>query len=124
MPQLPPEGRRRVVVTRVSPEIDCGRFPIKRVVGESVIVEADVFGDSHDEVACQISYWRDRSQVHAAPMKSLGNDRWRGEFIVTEVGTYRYTVEGWIDRFQTWRHDLEKRQAGCLWFPIVPHISH
>jgi starch synthase (maltosyl-transferring) len=111
MPQLPPEGRRRVVVTRVSPEIDCGRFPIKRVVGESVIVEADVFGDSHDEVACQISYWRDRSQVHAAPMKSLGNDRWRGEFIVTEVGTYRYTVEGWIDRFQTWRHDLEKRQA-------------
>jgi starch synthase (maltosyl-transferring) len=111
MPELPPEGRRRVVVTRLSPEIDCGRFPIKRVVGESVIVEADVFGDSHDEVGCQILYWRDGAQVHAAPMKSLGNDRWRGEFTCTEVGTYRYTVEGWIDRFQTWRHDLEKRVA-------------
>lgn len=109
MPELHPEGRRRVVVTRLSPEIECGRFPIKRVVGESVIVEADVFGDSHDEVACQILYWRDSAQVHAAPMKSLGNDRWRGEFTVTEVGMYRYTVEGWIDRFQTWRHDLEKR---------------
>jgi starch synthase (maltosyl-transferring) len=111
MPELPPDGRRRVVVTRLSPEIDCGRFPIKRVVGEAVIVEADVFGDSHDEVACQILYWRDGAPVHAAPMKFLANDRWRGEFTVTEVGTYRYTVEGWIDRFQTWRHDLEKRIA-------------
>ena len=111
MPELPSEGRRRVVITRLSPEVDRGRFPIKRVVGESVVVEADVFGDSHDKVACQILYWRDGSQVDSAPMNSLGNDRWRGEFIVTKVGTHWYTVEGWIDRFQTWRHDLEKRHA-------------
>jgi starch synthase (maltosyl-transferring) len=44
-------------------------------------------------------------------MKPLGNDRWRGEFSVAESGRYQYTVEGWIDRFQTWRKDLEKRIA-------------
>jgi starch synthase (maltosyl-transferring) len=111
MPGTPTDGRRRVVITRFSPEVDCGRFPIKRVVGESVIVEADVFGDSHDQVACQILCWRDDKEMKSAPMKPLGNDRWRGEFTVTKLGTYRYTVEGWVDRFQTWRRDLEKRIA-------------
>jgi starch synthase (maltosyl-transferring) len=109
MPELPRDGRRRVVVTRLSPEIDCGRFAIKRVVGETVIVEADVFTDSHDQVACQVLYWQDENQPEAAPMKPLGNDHWRGEFSVAKVGQYQYTVEGWIDHFQTWRKDLEKR---------------
>jgi starch synthase (maltosyl-transferring) len=111
MAEPPTDGRRRVVIARLSPEIDCGRFPIKRVVGESVIVEADVFGDSHDQVACEIVYWHDEREPHTSPMKALGNDRWRGEFAVTELGSYRYTVEGWIDRFPTWRRDLEKRIA-------------
>jgi starch synthase (maltosyl-transferring) len=44
-------------------------------------------------------------------MKPLGNDRWRGEFPVLTLGRYQYTVEGWIDRFQTWRNDLMKRIA-------------
>jgi len=103
------DGRRRVVIARVSPEIDSGRFAIKRVVGEAVTVEADVFSDSHDLVACQILYCQDGAQVRSSPMRPLGNDRWRGEFLVTGLGEYRYTVEGWIDRFQTWRRDLEKR---------------
>src|SRR5215469_8756217 len=103
------DGRRRVVIAHLSPEIDCGRFAIKRVVGEAVTVEADVFSDSHDRVACQILYSQDGSALQTAPMKPLGNDRWRGQFLVYGLGEYRYTVEGWIDRFQTWRVDLEKR---------------
>jgi starch synthase (maltosyl-transferring) len=109
MRELPKEGRHRVVIARVSPEIDSGRFGIKRVIGDKVIVEADVFADGHDQVACEILYWQDRGQPQRSPMKPLGNDRWRGEFSVAELGTYLYTVEGWIDRFQTWRRDLEKR---------------
>jgi len=104
-------GRNRVVIERVSPEIDCGRFPIKRVVGERVVVEADVFADGHDQIACQILYGRDEKKLKTSPMKPLGNDRWRGEFSVEELGRYQYTVEGWIDRFQTWRVDLVKRVA-------------
>ena len=100
-----------MVIGRLSPEIDGGRFAIKRVAGEKVVVEADVFADGHDQVSCQILYWRDENQPQVSPMKPLGNDRWRGEFSVAELGKYRYTVEGWIDRFQTWRKDLEKRIA-------------
>src|SRR5215469_17131654 len=113
-PMLEPtmDGRRRVVIARLSPEVDCGRFAIKRIIGETVVVEADVFGDSHDQVACQILYWQDGHEVQTSPMRSIGNDRWRGEFLVTELGAYRYTVEGWIDRFETWRRDLEKRVSG------------
>ncbi len=106
------DGRHRVVIARLSPEIDCGRFAIKRVVGETVVVEADVFGDSHDQVACQILYWQDGHELQTSPMRPLGNDRWRGEFSVTELGRCRYTVEGWIDHFETWRRDLEKRISG------------
>ncbi len=111
MPRQPADGRCRVVIERVSPEVDCSRFAIKRVVGEAVIVEADVFADGHDQVACQILYWQGSEEMHSSPMSPLGNDRWRGEFIVTTLGRYRYTVEGWIDRFQSWRDALEKRIA-------------
>src|ERR1043166_5793052 len=109
MAELPIDGRQRVIVARVSPEVDCGRFAIKRVVGETVIVEADIFADGHDQVACQILYKQDGQGLQASPMKPLGNDRWRGEFTVTALGGYCYTVEGWIDRFETWRRDREKR---------------
>jgi starch synthase (maltosyl-transferring) len=105
------DGRCRVVIERVSPEIDCGRFAIKRVVGETVVVEADVFADGHDQVACQILYWIGNGELHSSPMSPLGNDRWRGEFSVTTLGRYQYTVEGWIDRFQSWRDALQKKIA-------------
>jgi starch synthase (maltosyl-transferring) len=105
------DGRRRVVIEQVSPEIDCGRFAIKRVIGETVVVEADVFADGHDQVTCQILYSEDGENFQSSPMKPLANDRWRGEFTVVKIGQYQYTVEGWIDHFQTWRHALEKRIA-------------
>jgi starch synthase (maltosyl-transferring) len=107
------DGRKRVVIERVTPEIDCGRFPIKRVVGERVVVEADVFADGHDQIACQILYWQDEKKLKTTPMKPLENDRWRAEFSVEELGRYYYTVEGWIDRFETWRVDLVKRVAAA-----------
>src|SRR6202035_5758446 len=108
MPDLPIDGRQRIIVARVSPEIDGGRFAIKRVVGETVSVEADVFADGHDQVACEVLYWQDKEKLKSSPMTPLGNDRWRGEFLVETLGRYHYTVQGWIDRFQTWHDDLEK----------------
>jgi starch synthase (maltosyl-transferring) len=108
----PTDGQRRVVIEGVKPQIDAGRFPIKRVVGETVVVEADVFTDGHDRLSCAVLFraegGREWSEVRMAP---LVNDRWRAEFPVTQTGTYRYTVVGWIDRFATWHHDFEKRVA-------------
>jgi starch synthase (maltosyl-transferring) len=111
MPKQSLEGRRRVVIERVSPEVDCGRFAIKRVAGEAITVEADVFADGHDQVACRIVFWLDGGQMKSSRMEPLTNDRWRGEFVPNEVGRYHYTVEGWIDRFATWRSALEKRMS-------------
>ena len=109
VPAPSPNQWRRVVIERVSPEIDCGRFAIKRVVGERVVVEADVFADGHDQVGCQILHGPEGSVLDAAPMRPLDNDRWRGEFSVTKLGRHCYTVEAWIDRFQTWRASLGKK---------------
>src|SRR6266545_5595729 len=99
---LPTEGRNRVVIEGVDPEIDAGRFPIKRVSGEAVVVEADVFADGHDQLECRLLYRCDTEEGwREVSMTALGNDRWRGEFVVTDVGTYRYTIEGWVSRFRT-----------------------
>jgi starch synthase (maltosyl-transferring) len=105
----PGDGRRRVVIEGVWPEIDAGRFPIKRTVGEDVWVEADVFTDGHDEVACVLRHRHEAGDWRETPMEPAGNDRWRARFAVEELGTYRYTVEGWLDRFATWVHGLQKK---------------
>lgn len=112
--EKPEDGRKRVVIEGVAPELDAGRFPIKRVIGDSVIVEADVFGDGHDHVFCRLLY-RNESDPdwQSAKMTALGNDRWRAAFTVTRQGRYRYTIAGGVDHFDTWRSDLVKRlEAG------------
>ncbi len=94
----------------VRPEIEGGAFPVKRTVGELVGVEADIFTDGHDGVAGEILYRYEREEVwRRASMKPVGVDRWGGGFQATEVGKYYYTVEGWIDRFGTWRNAMVRR---------------
>jgi starch synthase (maltosyl-transferring) len=104
------EGRRRVVIDKVRPEIDGGRFPIKRVVGEVVEVEADAFTDGHDAITCRL-LWRPESQErwNEAGMKALPNDLWTAEIPLPEQGRWFYTVVAWVDHFKTWRRDLRKR---------------
>lgn len=107
---FPPNGQQRVVISGVTPEIDAGRFPIKRVVGEEVAVEADAFADGHDQISCWLLVrGPSESQWHEYPMNALGNDRWRGAFRVTAMGTYHYCITAGIDAFRTWRNDLIKR---------------
>src|SRR5688572_25744723 len=92
----PQEGRQRVIIEHVAPQIDGGRFPIKRTPGEKVVVEADIFGDGHDVLSAVLKFrGPGETAWDEAPMKALVNDRWQGEFTVTEIGTYSYTVEGW-----------------------------
>jgi starch synthase (maltosyl-transferring) len=108
------DARRRVAIERVDPEIDAGRFPIKRTVGERVTVEADVFADGHDELACVVMYRPSDEPVwRESPMRLVVNDRWRGEFTVERQHPHLYTIEGWIDHFHTWSRDLLRRlEAG------------
>jgi starch synthase (maltosyl-transferring) len=104
------DGRIRVVIERVKPEVDAGRFPIKRVVGETVEVEADIFTDGHDAVRGIVCYRHDRETTwREVEMKGLANDRFHGKFEVQELGRYRYTVLAWVDHFLSWRNELARR---------------
>ena len=107
-------GRSRVVVEGVAPEIDGGEYPIKRVVGDRLVVEADAFTDGHDAISVALQYRRGTDgDWSEAPMQPLGNDRWRGAFGLTDVGRWQYSVLAWVDRFRSWSRDLAKRvEAG------------
>ena len=110
----PEDGRNRVIIEGVTPEIDAGRFPIKRIVGEETVVEADILADGHDALSCVLLYrMEDDAEWTEIPMEALGNDRWCASFRVQELGRYRYTLRGWVDHFKTWSRDLGKRvEAG------------
>ena len=104
------EGRERVVIEGVTPEIDGGQFAIKRIRGEPVVVEADVFVDGHEVICCALIFRREsESDWREATMEALANDRWRGSFVAAELGRYVYTITAWVDRFKSWRRDLEKK---------------
>jgi len=103
-------AQARVIISRVTPEIEAGRFPVKRTVGEKLLVEADIFADGHDFLSAVLQY-RPEAEIHwrETPMHPLGNDRWRGEFRVTTLGIYLYTLQAWVDRFTSWREGFRKK---------------
>ncbi len=108
-----PVSAVRVAIENISPQVDCGRFPIKRAVGETVVVEADVFADGHDAVTAVLQYRSGNSAWRDCAMTAVGNDRWRGQFSVQEPGTCQYTVSAWVDHLETWRRGLTKKfEAG------------
>ncbi|HEV2493736.1 MAG TPA: alpha-1,4-glucan--maltose-1-phosphate maltosyltransferase [Terriglobia bacterium] len=111
---LPAVRPRRVVISHVEPEVEGGRFPAKRIVGDTVVVTADIFADSHDLLAAVVRYRHEKDTSWSeAPMRELVNDRWRGEFRATQVGRYEVMLQAWIDRFATWRRDFQKKvEAG------------
>ncbi|MDQ6624128.1 MAG: DUF3416 domain-containing protein, partial [Verrucomicrobiota bacterium] len=102
------------MIENLQPLVDGGRYPIKRVVGEDLVVEADVFKDGHDVVAARLK-WRALGEVHwhETAMTHLGNDRWRGVCSLYRNTTYEYTVEAWADTFAGWQHEFAaKFKAG------------
>mgnify|MGYP005837019955 CR=1 FL=1 len=103
-------GRQRVIVEDVEPQVDGGDFPIKRTVGEWVVVRCDAFADGHDSIARVLKYRReDAEEWTEVPMKPLANERWEAEFRVGALLPCYYTVEAWIDQFKTWQRNLNER---------------
>ena len=113
-PANSPDARRRVVIEAVTPDVDGGRFAVKRVVGETVNVEADIFADGHDTLAAVLKHrLGPSSEWIEVPLAPLVNDRWSGRFTVTNLGRCSFTVEAWVDHYRTWAARLAKRvEAG------------
>ncbi|UGB39634.1 alpha-1,4-glucan--maltose-1-phosphate maltosyltransferase [Frateuria soli] len=104
----------RIAIEAVTPCVDEGRFAVKRVVGDVVTVEADVFMDGHDRLAVVLR-WRalDERHWHEQRMEALGNDRYRGHFTPARVGRHEYTVQAWRDAYASYRHEIvAKHGAG------------
>ena len=109
-PVLVPAQQVRPVIESVRPQVDGGRRPAKAAVGDTVVVEADVFADGHDVLTCDVRYrHEDDLQWTSVAMELLVNDRWRGRFDIHAIGPYRFSIEAWVDRFMTWRRDLRAR---------------
>lgn len=101
---------RRVVVENVQPSVDHGKFPVKRTSGEIVTVTADIFADGHDVIKAFLLYRKQgEKDWQETPMKAIENDVFSAIFPVQEPGYYEYTVEAWIDRFESWRQDIIKK---------------
>ncbi len=109
----PAEGRRRVLIEELSPQVDHGRYPVKRTTGDSVNVSAAFFADGHDHVAGRLLYRHESDRRwRAAGMAPLGNDLYSASFLVDKPGAWRFTIQAWIDHFDTWYSDLRKRIDG------------
>jgi starch synthase (maltosyl-transferring) len=109
---LPGDARARFVISEVWPEVEGGRFPAKRTVGERVDIEADLIGDPHHRLAADV-LWRAKGEQtwRRAAMHFVDNDRWRGSFVPEALGRHEFTIEAWSDEFAHWRDIVIKKRA-------------
>ncbi len=112
----PAEAARapRVAIEAIAPAVDDGRFPVKRLAGDTVTISADIFADGHDMLAAEL-LWRaaDETAWQRSPMRLTVNDRWQASFTPARMGRHWFTVEAWWDEWGTFRRDLvRKREAG------------
>jgi starch synthase (maltosyl-transferring) len=112
---LPPfETYPAISIENVQPELDGGRWPIKRVAGDTIEVSADILKEGHDLLQARVIYHPiGESTWHEAPMRLVENDRWVGRFSVDQTTRYVYSVLAFTDTFGSWRADLQKRLAAA-----------
>ena len=109
-----PRAKPPIIIEDVYPELDCGRYPVKREVGDRLEVWADIFKDGHDLISAVLRYREKGSRRWSeVPMRHHENDRWTAGFPLTKNTRYQYTIEAWPDEFETWRAEVGKKlEAG------------
>ncbi|MGB8842837.1 MAG: alpha-1,4-glucan--maltose-1-phosphate maltosyltransferase [Aliidongia sp.] len=109
-------GVPRIVIEHVAPELDGGRHPVKRVVGDRLEVAADIFRDGHDKISAAL--WLQQSgtaEWRVTPMRYWDNDRWIGAARLDHLGQARFAIAGWTDHFASWRSQtVKKREVGAV----------
>ncbi|MEX0829033.1 MAG: alpha-1,4-glucan--maltose-1-phosphate maltosyltransferase [Nitrospirales bacterium] len=117
MPQLP-NTLETIIIEHVEPELDGGRYPVKRIVGERLEVTADIFKEGHDIIIGILRYkiqgdkhWQETAMHH------VDNDRWAGSFLLSENTRYLYSLGAYIKSFETWRTELTKKHG------VIPDLA-
>jgi starch synthase (maltosyl-transferring) len=104
------QNQTRIVIENVKPQLDSGTFFIKRIIGQKVIITANIFSDGHDVVACSVKFKHEKDKKwQEVRMTETGNDEWIAEFKVEKQGFYTYFVEGWVDYALNWQHGTERK---------------
>jgi starch synthase (maltosyl-transferring) len=110
----------RIVIEHLHPSVDGGRYAVKRCVGDTVAVSAEIFRDGHDLLSASVRYRhvkrgkRPWNEVPLAPVaEHPGDVRWSGEFEVDQAGSWEYEINAWVDRFGTWRDELQRKLAAA-----------
>ena len=104
------QNQTRIVIENLSPQIDCGAYFIKRIVGQTITVTADVFSDGHDIIECCVKFKHEADENwKEVRMVSRENEQWTATFKVEKQGFYSYFVEGWVDYALNWQHGTERK---------------
>ncbi|HEU4994230.1 MAG TPA: alpha-1,4-glucan--maltose-1-phosphate maltosyltransferase [Gemmatimonadaceae bacterium] len=106
----PTRGIAHLTIECVTPELDCGRYPVKRILGDVVHVGADIFKEGHDFLAAHVVVRAPGSAAWPVPLRHDFNvDRWFAEFRVEQIGRWHFTIEAWTDAWETWREAFRKK---------------
>jgi starch synthase (maltosyl-transferring) len=109
---LPKTRPPRIQIQEVEPQVDCGRWPVKRTVGERVDLTARIFRDGHETLGAAVRYRRPGStRAEEAPLAPLGNDLWGGSFEADEPGLWSFRIEAWVDRVASFQDELRRKVA-------------
>lgn len=104
------KGKTRVIIENVQPLVDGGLYPAKRTVGERVDVTAAIYGDGHDHIRAEVLYKKkEATEWERVELTPTFNDEWKASFYVPEKGTYVYTLQAWVDHFDTWYDGFKKK---------------
>jgi starch synthase (maltosyl-transferring) len=119
-----PAGQKRVIITNISPQVECGTYPAKAAIDEEIIISADIFCDGHDAIDASvfIKHEKDRTWKEF-PMSFINNDHWEKIFIGSKLGSYHFYVQGWIDHFITWKKGLLKKLEAGLEIAVELQIG-
>ena len=109
--ELPSRPELRIAIEHVYPELDGGRHPIKRVVDDELEIQADIFCDGHGHLRAIVEFAGHGQEWRETPLVLFDNDRWVGRVHLDKVGLWRYTIAAWIDRFESWRDEFEKKRG-------------
>jgi len=109
---IPKSAPARIQIQEVSPQVDCGRYPIKRTAGDRVEVTARIFRDGHETLGAAVRHkGPDATRWSESPLEPLGNDVWAGSFEVGRPGVWSFRIEAWVDRVASFQEELRRKVA-------------